>query len=135
MSKIINVLVVVDTENIDNNNIQKTVVLVDDNLDSDTTAGDSETFTIMASPGDAVVFKIIAVNTVTTVEFQEFAWENQQGSSHCFNPLPMQSNNWTGEVSGNPGDHENFSITFFVDQKGSFTLDPKIQIKQVGGSI
>ena len=46
MSKDINVLMIVDTINIDSNNINKTVVLVDDNLDHDTTPDDSSTFTI-----------------------------------------------------------------------------------------
>ncbi|MGB3464744.1 MAG: AidA/PixA family protein [Cyclobacteriaceae bacterium] len=133
----INVLVVVDTQNITQDNLSQTVVLVDDNLDTDSKAGDSETFTIHAKAGDNVRFRITSVGNNTEVIFNEFQWENTEGSQHCFNPMPEFSNSWTGLTVGEPGEHEDFYIIFSVGgephRKSIYKLDPKLKVMQSGG--
>lgn len=130
----INVLVVVDTVNITQENLAQTVVLVDDKLDVDKKIDDSKTFTIHAVCGDSIKFRITAVNMETAVAFKGFAWEDVAGSSHCMDPMPNEKNDWTGIAQGNPGDHENFSITFSVagNKNRPFTLDPDIQLDPPG---
>ena len=128
----INVLVVVDTKNITRDNLKHTVVLVDDNLDTDEEKDDSTTFTIVAKNGDRVHFRITAVDGRTQVSFEQFKYE--KGSKHCFQPLPFLSNDWTGIVRGDKGDHENFSIKFNVEGNvhNPFTLDPDLSIDPGG---
>jgi len=125
----------VDTDGITQGNLATKVVLTDNNPgDKDQDPNDSETFTINASAGETVQFIAVANDRTTVIQFAQFAWENEAGNDHCFDPLPFASNNWTGTVKGEEGDHENFSITFAVQgETGCFTLDPKVQIKQSGG--
>lgn len=130
----INVLVVVDTVNITNENINQTVVLIDDNLDHDTQKDDSSTFTIKCNAGDFVTFRITSVNQTTNITFGDhshdiFIFEEGQ---NCFDPLPSASNNWTGTVQGNEGDHENFGIPFTINGDRCYTLDPEIRVQQGG---
>lgn len=131
----INVLVVVDTKNIKQSNISKTVTLVDDNLDTDSRQDDSQTFTIHARTHEQIKFRITAVDEDTEVIFNKFTWENTSGSSHCMEPMPDFSNAWTGLVVGKAEQHENFSITFSIagrDDEFTFTLDPKLKVMQSG---
>jgi len=128
----ITVQVTVDTKNITKSNVSSTVVLTDNNGDKDKTPGDSSTFTINAKDDQNVKFKIKAKDGKTKVHFVQFNYES--GDSGCFDPLPMLSNKWKGTAVGKKGDSENFSFTFCVEgnPNSPFTLDPKIQIKQVG---
>ena len=125
---LINVTVTVDTEIVTQENLKTSVVLTDDHGDHNEKPGDSETFTIEAAASDKVHFIPVAKDGQTRVQFNNFKWENIEGTQHCFDPLPFVNNDWTGTVVGEEGDHENFSITFTVQGKGKFTLDPKLRV-------
>ena len=126
----INVLVIVDTKNITQDNVEHTVVLVDDNLDKDKKEGDSKTFTIKARNGDEVQFRIIAVDGITQVSFEQFQWEKKEGSLPLFQPLPYLPNQWTGTAIGEKGQSENFTIVFNIEGNvhNPFKLDPDLEI-------
>lgn len=125
----INVLMTVDTEAITPNNLSTSVVLTDDNNDSDRIAGDSETFTIIADAGDTVGFSIAAKDNRTPVSLESFEYEG--GDTGVFNPLPASNNNFIGTISGNKGEAELFYINFKVGGV-SYKMDPEIDVEPPG---
>lgn len=123
----INVLMVVDTKNINAENIDQTVFLMDDNLDSE----GSNHFTITSNSGDNVQFRIMPVDMETSVGFLSFEWKDT-GTDHRFNELPSADNGWCAKSVGAEGVYgafENFSINFYVkEESNQLRLDPEIQV-------
>lgn len=125
----INVVVTVDTENITPQNLKTTVVLTDDNGDSDTTPGDSETFDIKANAGQTVGFTIAAKNGTGSVSLKDFTFEGD--TDGILSPLPATSNGFIGTATGNSGQDELFYINFEANGV-DYSLDPEIEIKPGG---
>ncbi|MEO9476350.1 MAG: hypothetical protein ABJG41_12475 [Cyclobacteriaceae bacterium] len=124
----INVLVTVDTANITPTNLSTTVVLTDDNGDSDDTPGNSTTFDIHATPGQTVAFTIAPTGT-SLVSF------SQEDGVEVFSVLPSLDNGFVGTVSETVTGEEEFNITFKVDGNpdSPFTLDPVLKNDQGPG--
>ena len=118
----INVMVVVNTNNITQDDLTKNVVLVDSKNDADINCGNSSTFQINAVKGNKIKFNICAVDGETKVAFTAIQNEN----SKAFSTEPTYSK-WVGIVK----ESGNFSISFNVDGNigNPFTLDPELQVK------
>lgn len=122
----INVAVVVDTINIQQSNVSSTVVLLDDNGDHDDTPGNSQTFDIHAGTNQTIKFTAYSMDGTTAVTFDSFVDEN---SVSGFVDLPSSGNDWTGRTNSEIlPNTEYFTINFTVDGKGSFSLDPELQV-------
>jgi len=122
----INVLMVVDTKNVTQQNLPSTVTLVDDNFDVDDTANNSTTFDIIIPVGQAmsIQFRIAAVDQTTTVSLTSFT---QQGT--IFTKLPASDNSFIGTALSNTvGTTDKFTINFMVGTT-QYSLDPEINVK------
>jgi hypothetical protein len=124
----INVTITVDTASITPQNLSTTVVLTDNQGDTDDTPGDSTTFDIHASAGQTVAFTIISIDG-TMVNLVSLA---QESGVVAFSELPSSSNSFVGSVSETVIGEEAFSITFNVvgNTNSPFTLDPKLKAGQ-----
>ncbi len=129
----INVLMVVDTKNIEQKvvdgkyvgNLDQTVFLMDDNLDAE----GSSNFTITAKPGQEVQFRIMAVDDTTNVNFNAFTWETSEKINN-FVKLPSLENGWCSETQKGSVNPESFLIDFSIEGKSQiFRLDPELEIK------
>lgn len=97
-------------------------LLYDSSLDSD--SGSSTDFTVLANPGDTVIFHISASNNTSAVALALFAATS--GNLGVFSSLPT-SPNWAGTVGDVPGGSESYSIQFKANGN-VYTLDPDIKV-------
>ncbi|MDW3192354.1 MAG: hypothetical protein R8G66_08315 [Cytophagales bacterium] len=130
----INVLVTVDTENLTAENVNTTVVLSDDNDDTDDIPGDSSTFDIIKAGGGVSIqwtpeskngtdsVSITGINKVTGDD----VWDVEPS-------LESGTDMWLGSLISNYGDttyEMKYDIVFEVSNRSgeSFILDPKIKV-------
>lgn len=130
----INVLVTVDTENLTAENVNTSVVLSDDNDDSDDIPGDSSTFDIIKEGGGfSVQWTPEAKNGVDTVNITAI---NKVSGDDCFATGPSLepgTDMWLASVVNNDGDSTlelKYDIVFNVSTSPgqTFTLDPKLKV-------
>ncbi len=130
----INVLVTVDTETLTAENVNTTVVLSDDNDDSDDIPGDSSTFDIIKEGGGvSIQWTPESKNGTDTVTLTGI---NKVSGDDCWDVQPSQETGtdmWLGSLVDNNGDSTlemKYDIVFEVSNKSgeSFTLDPKVTI-------
>ncbi len=129
----INVLVTVDTETLTQLNVNNTVVLSDDNDDSDDVPGDSSTFDIVkAGGGVSVQWTPVAKNGTDTVTIRAI---NKVSGDDCFAAEPANAPGtemWLASLVDNDSNSTlelKYDIVFSVSNKeGDFTLDPKIKV-------
>ena len=130
----INVLVTVDTENLTVENVNTTVVLSDDNDDSDDIPGDSSTFDIIkAGGGVSIQWTPESQNGTDTVNITGI---NKVSGDGCWGVAPTLESGtdmWLGSLVDNNGDttlEMKYDIVFEVSNRAgeSFILDPKLTI-------
>ncbi len=131
----INVLVTVDTENLTAENVNTTVVLSDDNDDSDDIPGDSSTFDIIQQGGGvSVQWTPESKNGTDTVSISGI---NKVSGDDVWDVAPSLESGtdmWLGSLVNNDGDSElemKYDIVFEVSNKPgqTFILDPTIRVK------
>ena len=130
----INILVAVDTKDIAQDNLDTTIVLVDDNQDTDTNFGNSSTFsTIKPGGGVSIQWLPVAMNGIDRVQITAI---NKVSGDDCFNMPPTLEAGGKAMIAhlvDNNGDNElqiKYDIVLTVSNKkgSSFTLDPEIRI-------
>lgn len=119
MSKIINVIIVVDTLSAEQGSPK--VYMISDNP-KDQSEG-SPDLVIEANPGDYVHWRTQSVNMMDDVELLNF--EKQSGDTCVENPY-YSNLGWTTKVisAGN----ETYTFTFSVNGEGIFTWDPSFVV-------
>lgn len=130
----INVLVTVDTENLTAENVNTTVVLSDDNDDSDDIPGDSSTFDIIkAGGGFSVQWTPESKNGTDTVNITGI---NKVSGDDVWDVAPALESGtdmWLASVVNNDSDTTlelKYDIVFTVSNKSgeTFILDPKMKV-------
>lgn len=130
----INITVTVDTENLTAENVNTTVVLSDDNDDSDDIPGDSSTFDVIkAGGGVSVQWTPESKNGTDTVNITGI---NKVSGDDVWGVTPSLESGtdmWLGSLISNDGDttlEMKYDIVFEVSNKSgeSFTLDPKMTV-------
>ncbi|MEM9326112.1 MAG: hypothetical protein AAGA85_10670 [Bacteroidota bacterium] len=135
----INILVAVDTRDIDQNNVDATITLLDDNQDTEMVPGISSSFatTVRAGGGGTIQWTPVAINGIDDVRISAILVDpkgSKGGDGFSMKPtLVAGGKAWLAKVADNDGDGEitiKYDIVVLVSNKTgqSFTLDPTIHV-------